>query len=511
MKKNIKHFLKHFKYSIFLYLSSQVISKISYLFLVSIFGRLIDSVIKGENITFNNFPISLLYALIAVVIISPIITWFSDKMYVNEGFLYEYSMYDKLLKQSFDLKLKFEEGVILDRFSEDLNDFKIFSYHVFSYGILSFIICISAFIYMAYTNIYLALLTFIIMIIQITLNAAFTNKIVNLHEEKQNARSELLNHEKHMIEGLEYIKNYEIEDISLKKMKEKVKKTNEKQYINSKLHTIITYVLETYDYLSQIVFIAFSMTLLISNIISVEKLMILIMLFTYLKEAFSSILKSYNDYLKLKAVNTRIDSLFFSEEDFDGNELDPILDLEFKDLSFKYDNENQVFDNYNESFKTGKIHYMKRPNGWGKSTLIKLLIGLLKPCNGSINLNGQGFNKYSLKSIRKSIAVSTQNPFVFNDSVYENIKIASDVSEDRIHEMMTLLDLLHLKDKVIKDFGQNLSGGEKQKISLVRTLLKESSLYIFDEPYNALDKKTKDKLKEYISTIDAMTIIISHQ
>lgn len=185
----------------------------------------------------------------------------------------------------------------------------------------------------------------------------------------------------------------------------------------------------------------------------------------------------------------------------------------FNNLSFRY-GDKIIFDNYNMKLQKCKINIIKAESGKGKTTLINLLIGLIKPNSGKILFDNKECQQYRISNA----SILFQDIMLFDRGLYENIIYGND--DYSIEKMNYLIDILSLRN-LVKENGlnycidirnQNLSGGEKRRICLLRTLLKKSALYILDEPTSELDSETSKKIINYLEKLkeNATVIICTH-
>lgn len=178
-----------------------------------------------------------------------------------------------------------------------------------------------------------------------------------------------------------------------------------------------------------------------------------------------------------------------------------------------------IFSLYYRNTATPNIRYAEIINflndlsdhGSGKSTLIKILSGLYRSFNGKLNVNGVDVSEVNIHSLRQRISYIEQDPHFFKGTIRENLLLAdSSKSDESLRSMLKLVNLDKSLDDIIELNSSNLSGGEKQKLSIARALLKDSDVLIFDEPTNNLDKETKEIVRNLIKTLDKSIIFISH-
>lgn len=187
--------------------------------------------------------------------------------------------------------------------------------------------------------------------------------------------------------------------------------------------------------------------------------------------------------------------------------------IETKNLSFNY-GEKVIYKNLNLIFNSNELTVVKSESGKGKSTLMKLLIGLLSPNSGEILISGEKSSEYDISSI----GVLFQDIQLFNRSFIENVAYGNkNYSKEKLNILIKELNLTHLIEKngiefLINSNSSNLSGGEKRRICLLRTLLKETNVYILDEPTSEIDDENSKRIIEYIYTLrkDKTIIVFTH-
>ena len=153
-------------------------------------------------------------------------------------------------------------------------------------------------------------------------------------------------------------------------------------------------------------------------------------------------------------------------------------------------------------------------NGCGKSTLMKLLCGLITGYRGSIRFGGENGTELYLVAPdvhRGHIAYVPQDPYLFKGTVFENVRLGKlDASDDEVLAVISKIGIEGLADREIGYGGNDLSGGERQKIAIARALIKDADIIFMDEPGNNLDKETLEWLCDFIRSCDRTLVYISH-
>ena len=195
----------------------------------------------------------------------------------------------------------------------------------------------------------------------------------------------------------------------------------------------------------------------------------------------------------------------------------------FKDVNFSYlkDSEQKTLKSVNISIEGGKISAFVGHSGAGKSTLLNLIPRFYDPDSGEIKIDNQSIHNVKLRSLRENISIVSQDTTLFDDTVINNIKYANlDASDKEVFEAAELAYatefISKLKDgynTVIGENGVRLSGGEKQRLSIARAILKKTKIILLDEATSSLDAETESKIQKAINhlTKDKTSLIIAHR
>ena len=229
---------------------------------------------------------------------------------------------------------------------------------------------------------------------------------------------------------------------------------------------------------------------------------------------FVGLAGSYQD---AKISFQRVDKIMNQpNENIGSKRVEKIREVKIESLSISYE-KKEVLNSYNYSFHCGRIYGIVGKNGSGKTTVLNAMINIFSGEHmGEIFYNGISLNDLDMPQIRRQkVSYVEQHPTMFNISVQNYLHFGVDDSELVGYNQSILLkmfELEYLLDKEINENGSNLSGGEKQKLSIVRSLSKDSSLILLDEPTSALDQKSITTLIEYLELRkqQAIIVIVSH-
>ncbi|MDA8919154.1 ABC transporter ATP-binding protein/permease [Candidatus Pelagibacter sp.] len=198
-----------------------------------------------------------------------------------------------------------------------------------------------------------------------------------------------------------------------------------------------------------------------------------------------------------------------------------ITEIRFENVSFDYDVRRTIIKNISFNVPNGKKVAIVGPTGAGKSTISRLLFKFYDPKEGNIFVNNININKISQSSLRKIIGVVPQDTVLFNDTIYYNIaygntgatkeEVISAAQNADIHDFVTTLPDGY--ETIVGERGLKLSGGEKQRVAIARTILKNPKIFFFDEATSALDTSTEKEIQKNLENVskDKTTLIIAHR
>ena len=196
-------------------------------------------------------------------------------------------------------------------------------------------------------------------------------------------------------------------------------------------------------------------------------------------------------------------------------------EIRFENISFDYDIRRTIIKNISFTVPNGKKVAIVGPTGAGKSTISRLLFKFYDPKEGNIFINNTNVNKVSQNSLRKIIGVVPQDTVLFNDTIYYNIaygntgatkeEVISAAKNADIHDFITILPDGY--ETIVGERGLKLSGGEKQRVAIARTILKNPKIFFFDEATSALDTSTEKEIQKNLENVSKgkTTLIIAHR
>ncbi len=414
-------------------------------------------------------------------------------------------------------------GMFIDRINNDTEDIVTTFSHLCTV-IINIISNLGVFLAVFVINRYM----FLYFVISFIIIVIIENKRTNIYYERTK-KLRLIDEKKtglisEIVRGLQDIKLLNAQVGILKKTKKQLQDINDERKGIIKVTSNFQFISGSVSDLFNVIFFALGSLLVHLNSLSIVSFVVL---YTY-KSRIDNLLNFYNSFVMyVKNFNLSATRVFevigdtFDKESDKGKDINKLNGkIEFKDVSFAYDKDN-VLNKINFTINKGERIGFVGSSGSGKSTIFKLLTKLYSLEEGHILIDGEDINNISNKTLRKNISLIPQNPYIFNFSVLDNLKIGNlDASCDEVIDACKKADIydviMNLDDKFntfVGEGGVMLSGGEKQRLAIARTLLTKSNIILFDEATSALDNVTQDKVQKAIYGLDKdkTILIIAHR
>ena len=251
--------------------------------------------------------------------------------------------------------------------------------------------------------------------------------------------------------------------------------------------------------------------------ISVGTAIIIIQLSTHIVGPVKTSISLINQIKSVSLIADKIDEILYDScEDIEEISLPKFENsIEVKNLDFSYTNDRKALNNINLTFEKNKKYAIVGESGCGKSTLIKLIMRYYKDYNGDILIDNKDIHKIFSNDLYKNMSMIQQNVFMFDDSIKENIKLFANYSDEEVLSICDRSGLSNLISRLpnginslVGENGNKLSGGEKQRIAIARSLINNTKILILDESTSALDNETAYNLESSLLSINDLTLIV---
>ena len=264
----------------------------------------------------------------------------------------------------------------------------------------------------------------------------------------------------------------------------------------------------------------------LNNTIEVGSYSVLVFLTQRFLWPFTSLSTLIDDFERSMASSNRIFDLIQTKKKIINHPnaiiIDSLMnDITFNEISFNYDGKENLFKKFNLEIPFGSSVGIVGDTGSGKTTIAKLLLRLYEPTDGSIYIGKYNINEIDINSLRKKIGIVSQDSFLFNSTIKNNISygitnpLIEDIEDAAIQsQSIEFIDKLPFGfDTAVGERGQTLSGGQQQRIAIARTLMRQPDIIIFDEATSSVDNKTEQLIQQALFDIrkGRTSIIIAHR
>jgi len=501
-----------------------IISTISYVIVPIFIGRMVGGLTSLPNLFFN----------FLMVLVFATLVYFSNRAARLRGaevssravYYLRNDISNAIYRQSFSYFDKTETGQLISRATSDIEE----TQQIFGFGLVlglqSILQMTGVFIGFISFNLELSLFLIIAFIISLSLSYYIAKKLKPIYLETRESFGELTSTIRENIVGAEVVRIFNTQD----KERLKFQKNNKRFYKAS-----VESVKFTSLYMPIVYLIIGSLTIIIfflGGIWVIEgrmNIQTIVTLESYIASlAFPLMIlgQIMLVYIQADAALTRVNEVIQSSPEIvdipDAISIEKIEgDIEFDDVSFGYISDNKILKNISFHIPQGKTMAILGTTGSGKSTIINLIPRFYEVKEGKIKIDGRDIKKYKIKDLRKNIGIVSQDTYLFNKTIAENIAYGKEEAKKeeiikaakvaKLHDfIMTLPDEY---DSIVGERGTRLSGGQKQRLSIARALITKPSILIFDDSTSSVDVETEYQIQEALSRImkHTTTIIITQR
>lgn len=473
-----------------------------------------------DAINYNNLTIIFIFFLF-INIFKILSDFFRNKLliYLNQkiDLLLTLDTYKKIISLPYNYYHTRTTGDIISR----VNDLSIIRNMITKVSLSLFIdlpLALVTFIIFYIINIKLFFISLIIVFIYLLLMIFSKNRITNNINTIQVNKSETMSYMIETINGFETVKSVGNEAQIIDKFEKKYVKFLKNIFKFDNYNNTISILKDLVNAVGYLTIIYVGAKMVTLGNLTFGDLLVFVNLLNYFLEPIKNIIDLNSEIKEAKNSLRRILELFKNEnkkQTFIDNV--KVKEISFNNLSYSYDYKEKQLKNINLKLKKQKILILGK-SGSGKSTLFKLLMRYYEIPRNQITINGYDINDYKDDVIKQNFSYISQNEILYTDSIYNNLKIDKNITEEQIIEISKkcfideFLNDLGL-NMLIEENGYNLSGGQRQRIILARALLKNFEVLIIDEGLSQMDINLERKILKNLFKMyeNKMIIVISHR
>lgn len=482
------------------------------------------------KITNNDFyqiflmGIVILIVNMAFTICNRFISILSSKIYMNSIINVQKDLGEEILKLENKTLEKNGSGVFIQRLSGDASNMADI-FNVFTEQIGSILIYVGRYIAIFIINPFICIYFIIASTLLGIVERMRAKRRIELDKEVRKGRERTQGFVGELVRGSKDIRMLNAEKSFLKRLEQVIIDNNKLQYrrniTNTNYRTFIGFGVDLFSF----IFILILIFILMKGYITTTEGIVLwgysggILRVMDVVGRFIDIAKDFG--LSVSRIKSIIVSNEFNKESFGSKHLEHVEgNFEFDNVTFKYD-KNKVLDGMSFKVSANETVAFVGKSGAGKSTIFSLLCKMYEPGKGIIRIDGENIKKLDKDSIRGNITIISQDPYIFNMTIRDNLKLVKDNLTDE--EMIDACKVACLHDYIeslpdkydtmIGEGGINLSGGQKQRLAIARALVQKTEIILFDEATSALDNETQTKIQMAIENMknEYTILIIAHR
>lgn len=527
MKSVFKRMLKSYKLvnaSNFEYIVSLIAGILFSLLNIAIallYGDLVSQVAAGKS--FNDMLGSILFT-VAVTVVNVAVFWFSNyyesRVFVHNCYYLRDKFTDKLLRSRYLMIASSDSSKYINMLTNDVENVCVAYFYQAQYFIICVITIISSFVASVILDWRIALSMVGFTVLMGILPLFIKKKLDNSMVEASKAKADYIGSLKENLLGITVIKNNNAEDVCAGV----INRANKRNYLAERKRNAINSVAGGAGLgvrsVAVLVLIIFTCYLVSINEVKAGAVLSIYSVGMTFYGAILNCSAIVTNLFGAKGIRNIVEEITDRENESTAEKLSFSEAIELNEVSFKYkgDDDREILSGINMKFERGGKYLVIGKSGSGKSTVLKLLCKFYDDYKGTITFDGKNYADMNENSINAVIAYCQQNGYLFNRSLRDNIDFAFSGDKERLERVVntvclndfvsTLKDGL---DTVIDEEVNQVSGGEKLRINLARSLFRDSEILLLDEVTSALDKKTSEIVERNILSIDKTLINVCHK
>lgn len=456
--------------------------------------------------------------LVVNVIFSYLLRYYRNNIIYRIMCNYKEYIFRKILNLNTNSFNTSKTGRFISALNNDVNSIEINLVESY-FTILKLItLLICGIVSMAILNIRICIIVLLLSILPLAVSLLFSKKVQDSEKNVSLVNELYTSSIKDMLSGFSVVKSFNAEDEILNVFnKVNLNVETEKRHRRNNITNIEIWT-NFVGYFVVMAMMGIGGYLAIKGELKVGTLLAFIQLFNYIITPFEKLPTVISKYKAANELITKIndylieniDSNLILKKQFDNK-------IEICNVTFGYDNNEDVLKNLNFTFEKGKSYAIVGTSGSGKTTLLNILLGINKPNEGSVQIDGVSISSISPQNISDLFSVVQQNVFIFDTTIENNVTMYKHFDQDIVNKAIKFSGLSNICNArgtryMCGENGKNLSGGEKQKVSIARTLIKQTPIIIMDEATASLDTETTFEVENAILDLKNTTrIIVTHK
>lgn len=482
--------------------------------------KIIDLTAGIDKTPFYQLALVSLLSFLVFIVFYFIFRYAHPKFLQTLSTSYKDLLFAKILRNKSSLVLEIGSGQFLSKLSNDLKSIEenYFDFYITLIDIgISFV---GAIVLMLWYSPVLTMVAIALSILPLLASIPASKEITKTEKNLSKKNAEFMEFMRDTLSGFSVIKSFQAESELENRFHEENVKIEKAKFLRRFAEENINLLSTAASVVMRLGVFLFGAWLSLSNShVTPGIVLVFLQLLTFIITPIEKIPSLFANRKAARSLIAQTEELFYEkdneQEKLEINTLKSAIEIQ--NLSFSYEASVKALRNVSLTFHSGKKYAIVGASGSGKSTLFKLLTKYSNEYDGNILFDGIDLRNITYSSLSEVISVVQQNVFVFHDSIYNNICLYKNIPEEKFDYVIQKSGLSSLIQQKGKDFscganGNKLSGGEKQRISIARALLRNTSILLMDEASSALDEKTADEIMHSILDMPGTTsLVITHR
>ena len=433
---------------------------------------------------------------------------------------YKEAVIKKLFKKSYSDFLITNSGTYLSVLTNDCERIlETYLKNIFEF-IQNIIMVVSSLTLMLYYNSLLTIIAIVIAMIPMVCSLLTARSIATREEQVSKTNESYVSLTKDILNGISVIKSFKVENEAISRYQNKSMQLEHTKKMREQTFTVVSACGTIAYMLTQFGVMVIGAWMIHEHIGTMTAGMILafINLMNGILQPINALPRIYGGMSGAKKLITKMsDYMSNAKEDTGETIKQPLANIALQDVSYAYDTDHTILKHINLQLQAGKSYAVVGPSGAGKSSLINLLMGYYQNYDGSVHFNNYELKQISKYSLYEKITLMQQSVFIFDASIWDNITLFKQFPAAEVDRVIHLAGLDNLISQKGRDYqcgenGSHLSGGEKQRIAIARSLLKKSEILLVDEATSALDNETSANVTQSILDLQGiLRLVVTHR
>lgn len=488
------------------------------IYIAFVLKKLTDITTTQDMSNIKSLVMELLAFIIGFIVIGILKARFQNK-YIEKGMIsFRNSCFQRLLENKYNMAYGKNTGKFISYFTNNMDTIQTSYVEGFLDIISNVLLMFLGLLAMLYLNSIMAIVVILISFLPIVGSMVMSNKVANAEANVSETNKNYVEEVRDIFSGYSVIKSFGAETETMNLIKKMISLMEKAKLIKRNSKDFVDVITGTLSNISMVATFMVGVYMAMIGKISVGTVIAFIQLLNYVLGPIEKISCGITNYQAgRKLISILDEELEVQTEQVEGIPIDTVTNIALKNVNLAYGG-SQILQDISIAFEKGKSYAIVGNSGSGKTTILNIISGMIDNYSGNVLLNGIEMTKIDSESKYKLFSMIQQNVIIFNSTIKDNItmwrKDFSDVEVSNAVTKANLDDFIQEKtlDYICGENGTNLSGGEKQRISIARAILQEASVILVDEGTSALDKESASAIEAALASLtDKIVISVTHK